>query len=427
MARLEAGGGSLSALLPAATEPLGPHDARRVRAWCHELARHHHRLDALLRPLLSKPLKAKDRDLHWLLELGLLQADENEATAPLIVDATVEAVAPLGKEWARGLVNAVLRRALREREALRDGLDEAARLSHPVWLLDMFKVDWPDAWQDLARADDERAPMTVRAAGDRQTCLDALADAGIAARAGERATTAVVLDAPVDVDRLPGFATGGTSVQDEAAQLAASLLAEAVEPGARLLDACAAPGGKTAHALQTGHFGEIVALDADAERLERVSATLVRLGRPDGARLVAADAAEVSTWWDGAPFDAVLLDAPCSGTGVIRRHPDIKLLRLASDVPTLVAAQARLLDALWGVLAPGGRLLYATCSVSKDENERQVTAFLARTPDARTLPLPPCAGAPRPVGEGAAPAAQIMTGESGADGFFYALLGREPT
>ena len=433
MARLESGGGSLSALLPDATAALGAHDARRVRAWCHELARRHHRLDGLLAPLLEKPLKAKDRDLHWLLELGLMQAldavgaereGDDRAAAPS-VDAAVGATAALGKPWARGLVNGVLRRALRERAALLAGLDEPARLSHPAWLLARLAADWPGTWRELARANDERAPMTLRVAGDRDAYRARLATAGIGAAPGTRAATALVLDAPVPVERLPGFDVGEASVQDESAQLAAAILADACPPGARLLDACAAPGGKTAHALETGRFGEALALDVDPARLERVAATLARIGRPDGARLVAADAADPDAWWDGAPFDAILLDAPCSGTGVVRRHPDIKLLRRESDVEALVALQARLLDALWTVLAPGGHLLYATCSVLADENERQVRRFLGRTPDAASAPLPPATGEPRELGPGAAaPGGQIPTGAEGSDGFWYALLRR---
>ena len=444
MARLESGGGSLSALLPDATAALGAHDARRVRAWCHELARRHHRLDALLAPLLGKPLKAKDRDVHWLLELGLMQAleavgadgatgsevggDGDDRAAAPTVDAAVGATAALGKPWARGLVNGVLRRALRERAALVANLDEPARLSHPAWLLTRLAADWPGTWRELARANDERAPMTLRVAGDRDAYRARLAAAGIGAAPGTRAATALVLDAPVPVEDLPGFDVGDASVQDESAQLAAAILADASPPGVRLLDACAAPGGKTAHALETGRFGELVALDVDPARLERVAATLARVGRPGGARLVAADAVDATAggaWWDGAPFDAILLDAPCSGTGVVRRHPDIKLLRRDSDVEALVALQARLLDALWTVLAPGGHLLYATCSVLADENERQVRRFLARTPDAASAALPPAAGEPRELGPGAAaPGGQIPTGADGSDGFWYALLRR---
>ena len=456
MARLESGGGSLATLLPEASARLGPHDARRVRAWCHELARHHHRLDALLRPLLARPLKAKDRDLHWLLELGLWQAlaaldgDRGDAApeaapdaaagaapdaanardglagAARAVDAAVGAAAALGKPWARGLLNAVLRRALAECETLAAALDASARLSHPDWLLRRLSEDWPGDWEALARANDERAPMTLRVAGEREAYRARLAAEGIDARPGARSASALVLGAPVAVERLPGFERGEASVQDESAQLAARLLADAAPAGARLLDACAAPGGKTAHAIETKRFGEIVALDVDAARLERVRSTLERIGGANAARLVAADAADPDAWWDGRSFDAILLDAPCSGTGVVRRHPDIKLLRRERDVEALAALQARLLDALWRTLAPGGHLLYATCSVLADENERQVTRFLLRTPTATSLALPAEAGRPRGLGEGSgAPGAQILTGEDDADGFWYALLRRD--
>ena len=440
MARLESGGGSLATLLPAVTGTLGPHDARRVRAWCHELCRRHHRLDALLGPLLAKPPRAKDRDVRWLLELGLWQALEASDGAPggsaVAVDAAVSAAAALGKPWARGLVNAVLRRALAERDALAADLDAPARLSHPGWLLDRLAADWPGDWEALVRANDERAPMTLRVAGDPEAYRGRLAAEGIAARPGARSGAALVLEAPVAVERLPGFARGEASVQDESAQLAARLLADASPPGTRLLDACAAPGGKTAHAIETGRFGEIVALDVDPARLARVGETLARIGRADAARLVAADAAEPGAWWDGRPFGAILLDAPCSGTGVVRRHPDIKLLRREDDIGALAALQARLLDALWETLAPGGHLLYATCSVLAEENERQTARFLARTPDAASVALPPEAGRARPLGEagaapdpdpGPAPGGQILTGEADSDGFWYALLRRDGT
>ena len=432
------GGGSLTRLLPAAQAALPAADRALLQAYAFGLARWSVQLGALLDALMERPLKAKDRDVRLLLELGLFQLLHTRTAEHAAVDATVAATRGLDKPWARGLVNAVLRNALRRREALLEGLDDAARLAHPEWLLDAFRSDWPERWREIASANNEQAPMTLRvnlAAGAREAYREALAAVDLvgtpfdgdeddgAAASGERTSpaptpAALVLDRPVPVGALPGFAEGRVSVQDGAAQLAVGYLAGAVAPGGRLLDACAAPGGKSAQALESGHFASLVALDRDATRLERVSESLARLGL-DGdagngprATLRAVDAADTDAWWDGTPFEAVLLDAPCTGTGVIRRHPDIKLLRRAGDVAALVAEQRRLLDALWPTLASGGAFLYATCSVLRAEGETQVADFLARHADAalvrerRVLP-----------GEG---------GHGSMDGFYHALLVRRP-
>ena len=416
--RMLDGGGSLTRLIPEAQATLPPAERSLLQAYAFGLARWSGQLSAVLATLLERPLKSRDRDVELLLCLGLFQLLHTRTPPHAAVDATVEAARALDKPWARGLVNGVLRTALRRGDALLEPLEEDARLSHPLWLLDRLREDWPERWRELAEAGNRQAPMTLRvnlARGGVSDCREALAAEGLAAVPLEpappaRAPAALVLERPVAVATLPGFEAGRLSVQDGAAQLAVEFLIEATRAGGRLLDACAAPGGKAAQALESGHFGALVALDKDAERLERVRETLARLGLDeDAVTLAARDATDTAAWWDGEPFDAVLLDAPCTGTGVIRRHPDIKLLRRESDVVALVAEQGRLLDALWSTLRPGGAMLYATCSVLRAEGETQMAAFLSRQPDA-TLRLE----------------RRVLTGESGMDGFYHALLERAP-
>jgi len=403
-------GGSLTRLVPEAQSTLPPADRALLQAYAFGLARWSGQLQGVLDALMERPLKAKDTDVRLLIQLGLFQLLHTRTPPHAAVDATVAATRALDKPWARGLVNAVLRNAIRRRDALLDGLDETARLAHPPWLLKRLVADWPNRWQEIVAANNLQAPMTLRVNLARVTRVDylrRLSEAGREAAPVDALPAALVLETPVPVDVLPGFAAGDVSVQDAGAQLAVAFLIEATAAGGRLLDACAAPGGKTAQALESGHFGEVVAIDRDAERLERVRETLVRVG-VEGTSLHAVDAADTAAWWDGTPFEAVLIDAPCTATGVIRRHPDIKLLRRATDVAALVAEQARLLDALWPTLGPGGALLYATCSVLREEGESQIAAFLARRSgvtlvhERRVLP-----------GEGAS-----------MDGFYHALLVR---
>jgi 16S rRNA (cytosine967-C5)-methyltransferase len=319
-------------------------------------------------------------------------------------------------------VNAVLRRFGREREAIVAAAmnEPAARWNHPAWWLERLRHDWPDDWQAIADADNMHPPMTLRV-NARRTSASAyvarLAAAGIEAHAG--AGQAVHLQQALPVARLPGFAEGDVSVQDAAAQRAAELLATpALAPGARVLDACAAPGGKTAHLLELADL-DVLAIDRDAERLTRVDATLARLGLR--ARTLAADAADPGAWWDGQPFDAILLDAPCSASGIVRRHPDVRWLRRASDIGALVATQARLLDALWPLLRPGGRLLYCTCSLFRAEGQEQIDAFLQRRRDAFIAASPPSPGhlLPLPDNRQTRPA---PVSSAAADGFFLTLI-----
>jgi 16S rRNA (cytosine967-C5)-methyltransferase len=341
------------------------------------------------------------------------------------VAAAVDAARDLGQPRAAGLVNAVLRRFLRERAECFAPVDARAtgRNAHPEWLVRALARAWAAQCEAVQRAGNAHPPLTLRVDGTRSSVaqqLAALAAAGIEATAVADVPTALTLAQPVPVERLPGFAEGVVSVQDASAQLAAHLLAP--RAGERVLDACAAPGGKSGALLElAGGPLELTALDIDAARLARVQDNLTRLGR--SARLVVADLAAPPDWAAGQ-FDAILIDAPCSGTGVIRRHPDIKLLRRANDIAPMAARQLALLRAAWALLRPGGRLLYCTCSILREENAAVVQAFLAGEPAARELPLP----APWPEAAGLHPAQpgwQRLPGEGGGDGFYYALLGHE--
>jgi 16S rRNA (cytosine967-C5)-methyltransferase len=412
-------GAALSRFLPEVAEP---RDRALAQDLCFGVLRWGPRLEAVAAQLLHRPLPGRDADVHCLILVGLYQMIHTRVPVHAAVAETVAAADRLDKPWARGLVNALLRRFQREGEALlaRVDRDEAVALAHPAWMLAAFRRDWPEDWRAIAAADNEHPPMCLRVnrlRGTRAACLDDFARRGLAAEAVPGVDSAVLLEHPVDVRALPGFAEGRLSVQDAAAQLAAALID--VQPGQQVLDLCAAPGGKTAHILETEpRLARLVAVDRDAERMGRVSENLGRLGL--AAELVCADAGAPDGWWDGAPFDRILLDAPCSATGVIRRHPDIKRLRRAEDIPALAREQRRLLDSAWPLLAPGGMLLYATCSIMHLENDRQIEDFLARHDDARERPI--AAGWGRPLTRGR----QILQGEGRMDGFFYACVEKAP-
>ena len=376
------------------------------------------RLEALAARLLKRPLKKNNRDLDALILLGLYQLLAMHTPAHAAVAATVEASRLLGKPDKAALVNALLRRFLRERESLLAEVDQdpALRWLFPDWLLTRLRADWPDDWEQIVAASNARPPMSLRVNRtrlDREDYAQRLTAAGLAAQPIDGCEMGLMLDQPCPTRDLPGFAEGLVSVQDGGAQLAAQLLD--ARPGQRVLDACAAPGGKTAAILErAGNDLDLVALDSDENRLQTVRATLDRLGL--SAQIVTGDASQTAGDWTTQPFDRVLLDVPCSATGVIRRHPDIKWLKRAEDIPALAAVQARMLDAIWPLLAPGGRLLYATCSLLADENHRQIEAFLARQPQARELPLVIDPGLVMPRGR------QLLPTPGGTDGFFYALI-----
>jgi 16S rRNA (cytosine967-C5)-methyltransferase len=411
-------GESLATVLPSALAHADPGERGLLQELCYGVCRWQPQLRFLLDRLLARPLAPGEQVLRGLLLVGLYQLWHLRVPEHAAVAETVAAARPLRKPWAAGLVNAVLRSALRRRaelEALIEA-DAEARAAHPRWLLDWLRRDWPDDWPAIVAANNVRPPFTLRINRlrlDREAYRQRLATAGY--DAGPAAVeTALTLSTPTDPAILPGFAEGWVSVQDAGAQLAASLLV--VRPGQRVLDACAAPGGKTGHLLECVPDLDLTALDCDAGRLERVRDTLTRLRL--NARLLAGDARRPADWWDGALYDRILLDAPCSATGVIRRHPDIKLLRRESDIAALAERQQALLTGLWPLLRPGGRLLYVTCSVLRAENERVVAAFLATHPDAHEQPI--VVGWGRVLSHGR----QILPGESGMDGFYYAVLGK---
>lgn len=413
-------GESLATVLPSALAHADPGERGLLQELCYGVCRWQPQLRFLLDRLLARPLAPGEQVIRGLLLAGLYQLWHLRVPEHAAVAETVAAVRPLRKPWAAGLVNAVLRSALRRRaelEALIEA-DAEARAAHPRWLLDWLRRDWPDDWPAIVAANNVRPPFTLRINRlrlDREAYRQRLAagyDAGPAA-----VETALTLSTPTDPAILPGFAEGWVSVQDAGAQLAASLLA--ARPGQRVLDACAAPGGKTGHLLECVPDLDLTALDCDAGRLERVRDTLTRLRL--NARLLAGDARRPMDWWDGALYDRILLDAPCSATGVIRRHPDIKLLRRESDVAALAERQQALLTELWPLLRPGGRLLYVTCSVLRAENERVVAAFLAAHPDAHEQPIVAGWGCALSHGR------QILPGEGGMDGFYYAALRRRTT
>ncbi|MET0892849.1 MAG: 16S rRNA (cytosine(967)-C(5))-methyltransferase RsmB [Pseudoxanthomonas sp.] len=399
--------GELATALPQLPDP---RDRALLEAICFSALRQRARYDAALKNWLQRPLTAKDGELRALLLAGFAQIDAMGLPPHAALSATVEAGRALGRPHQAGMVNAVLRRAQRE------GFPESSpATAWPVWLRNKINLDWGDHAHAIFEASAHAAPLWLRVnpgKGTREAYAARLQAEGIQSLYEPGLVDALRIDAPVSVSALPGFANGHASVQDGSAQQVADALA--LSPGARVLDACAAPGGKAAHLLERDPSVRLLALDVDARRLNRVRETLTRVGV--SAEFRAADAADTSTWWDGEAFDAVLLDAPCSATGIVRRQPDVLLHRRPEDVVALTALQARLLDATWQTLRAGGVVLYATCSILKDENERQVAAFLARTPDARAEPLDAA------YGHQAGPGRQRLPGEQGMDGFFYARL-----
>lgn len=406
-----AGKESLSDTLPAALGLVASADRGLLQALAFTTCRHALFYRRLLAPLVQRPPQPL---VESLLLLGLAQLRDLRIPDHAALSETVEAARELGQERATGLINAVLRRYLRERDALEAAAAPAAH-AHPDWLKARLEADWgPEEAAALMTANNQEGPLTLRVNARQQSrdgYLAELAAEGLTATPCTWSPVGLRVDGVGDVRTLPGFAAGRVSVQDEAAQFAAPLLQGG--PGMRVLDACAAPGGKTAHLLEETPGITLTALDIAPERCARIDENLARL-QLDGARVLAADAARPDAWWDGQPFDRILLDAPCTATGVIRRHPDIKLLRRPGDVQQTAQQQARLLEALWPLLARGGILLYATCSLLKDENENQIASFLAKTPDAREDTLEADWGQPRPHGR------QLLTGNT--DGFFYARL-----
>ncbi|WP_028695849.1 16S rRNA (cytosine(967)-C(5))-methyltransferase RsmB [Pseudomonas cremoricolorata] len=418
LAAVLSGKASLNSALPAQLDKVEERDRGLTQDLAFGTARWQPRLELLAAQLLQKPFKAADADVQALLLVGLYQLFYTRIPAHAALGETVGCADKLKKPWAKSLLNAVLRRAQREGEALLANMqrDPVVRTAHPRWLQKQLKAFWPEQWEAICAANNAHPPMILRVNRrhhSRDAYLALLDQAGIGASACRYSRDGIVLDTPCDVRGLPGFAEGWISVQDEAAQLSADLLELA--PGQRVLDACCAPGGKTCHLLEAEPgLAQMVAIDLEAKRLTRVRENLARLQLD--AQLIACDARDTASWWDGTPFQRILLDAPCSATGVIRRHPDIKLTRQADDIPALASLQGELLDALWPTLEVGGMLLYATCSSLPTENTEVIAAFLSRTPGARELDLATEAGLRQPHGR------QLLAQEGGHDGFYYAKL-----
>ena len=411
-------GESLTEVFQHATlQNLSVRDQAWVRHVCFGAVRWHGRLGAILRELLDKPIKASDKDIECLLRLGLYQIIYQRTPDHAAVSETVEASRALKKAWAGSLVNGVLRRFLREQATVLAKVDqiESAQYSFPTWLADQIKHAWPQDWQAIMQASNEHPPLSLRVNGllaTREQYLERLKQQQIQAEPIASTELGIHLPEALAVTELPDFAQGSVSVQDAAAQQAAVLLAP--QATMRVLDACAAPGGKTCHLLERYPQIELVALDNSAKRIKQVYENLTRLNL--AATVKVADAVDLAAWWDGQTFERILLDAPCSATGVIRRHPDIKLLRKKTDIATLQQQQATLLQALWQVLKQGGLLLYATCSILPEENNLQIEQFLKTQPDARAKAIKATWGRELSVGR------QILPGEQGMDGFYYALL-----
>ncbi len=423
VARILREGVTLDAALKDALAAVDPKLGPPVRSLSYGAVRGYFRHEAILVRLSSKPVRSLDFLVRALLSVALYELEDDRTPQYAVVDAAVQTAKTTDAARAGGLINALLRRYLRERQSLDADIarNPATRHASPVWLADRLRADWPVRWTQLLAAGDVQPPMWLRVNprhGTAEEYVARLRSAGIGARAEAGVPQAVCLDAPCDVHDLPGFAEGLVSVQDLGAQCVAFPLGLAA--GHRVLDACAAPGGKTALiAEREPNLSKLVAVDVDPQRLLRVGENLRRGSL--SAELVSGDAGAPDSWWDGVPFDRILLDAPCSALGVIRRHPDIRLRKSPSDIDKLPQLQAGLLKAAWRLLRPEGRLVYVTCTVTRSENRDLIGAFLGSTPDALCLPAEQWEGWPG-FGEADEFGRQILPGEAGADGFYYAAL-----
>ncbi|MDN3697438.1 16S rRNA (cytosine(967)-C(5))-methyltransferase RsmB [Vibrio cortegadensis] len=405
-------GHSLSHALPAAQKTIKPRDHALLQEICYGALRYLPRLETIANELMDNSLKGKKRVFHHLILVGIYQLSFMRIPAHAAVGETVEGTVTLRGPSLRGLINAVLRSYLREQ----DRLDElavshnAGKYCHPSWILKMLQESYPEQWESIVEANNSKAPMWLRVNRQHHTRDEYLAllnSENIECTPHPQAEDALKLTSPCDVTLLPGFTKGWVSVQDAAAQLSVDYLAP--QDGELILDCCAAPGGKTAHILERTKNTEVVAIDCDDRRLDRVYDNLQRLQLR--ADVICGDARYPEEWWQGDQFDRILLDAPCSATGVIRRHPDIKWLRRASDIEALALLQSEIMDAMWRELKPGGTMVYATCSITPQENSQQVKDFLARTDNAQLV-----------GSEVENPGRQILPGEDDMDGFYYAVL-----
>jgi 16S rRNA (cytosine967-C5)-methyltransferase len=412
-------GYSLSESLPKAlTQIAEPRDQALVQTICYGVCRRYFFLNAILDNLMATQLKSKDHDILALLLVGLYQLTDLRIPNYAAVGETVAAAMDFQKSWAKNLINGVLRNYQRSADELQKKAEEnpSALYSHPDWIIGKIKKYWPQQWQEILLANNEHPPFMLRVNQQRISREDYLLELkkiNIEATSIPETESGILLSAATHVENLPGFAAGNVSVQDGAAQLAAELLMLA--PEQRVLDACAAPGGKTAHIAELQpQLKELIALDRDEKRLVSVTENLERLQLT--ATCICSDAADTKNWWDENLFDRILLDAPCSASGVIRRHPDIKLLRRPEDIENLVKEQWRLLTALWPLLKTDGILVYSTCSIFPQENEKLLQRFLSEYTDAKEIPIEQAIGEKTIVGQ------QILPGMHGMDGFYYARL-----
>jgi len=416
---------SLTTALELSRSVVAPRDIGLLYEISFGVMRHYYQLSHLARLLLSKNLKPRDKDIFALILVGLYQLIYMRIPNHAALNETVSGTKSLSKPWARGLVNALLRRYLRESEDLLSKVKSkpGAESEMPEWLSTRLSKAWPKLWQEIKQASQSHPPMSLRvnrASLDRDAYLSLLAEAGISAKIIDATPAGLQLETPVNVDKLPNFEQGKVSVQDAAAQLACELLAPLA--GDRVLDACAAPGGKTAALLEYAAANknkiEVLAWDNSEQRLQRLTDGLLRLGHT--AKVACVDVSDAKAVAEQGEFERILLDAPCSATGVIRRHPDIKLLRRETDIVSLVKTQSAMLDALWATLKPNGYFLYATCSILPEENTLQIQAFLARQTDAVEIVINSNWGMAQQVGR------QILPGQQDMDGFYYALLKKAP-
>jgi len=412
---------SLLYLLNEAVAPFEPQDARLLKALCFGTLRESLSLDAVVKRYMDKPLKVKDADIQAALLIGAYQLLHTNVADHAAINETVALAKKLKKPWASKLINGVLRTIQREgAPSFSPTSWQPASTKHPTWLIDRWRAQWGDDHaRDIVAANNLRAPMTLRINEQKTSRGDyskLLTNAGIEHRLGQLSPSAITLSAPADVNDLPLWHEGGVSVQDEAAQLSAHILKHL--PGCITVDACAAPGGKTCHWLELKPNLDHTAIELEAGRSERIHENLKRLELK--AKVKVADTSNLAAWWDGTPIDLMLLDAPCSATGVIRRHPDIRLLRDAKQLHELTQIQSSILNSVWPTIKEGGYLLYATCSTLKDENENAVASFLAKAEDAINIALEYTGDAPTEYG------VQFLPQPDGHDGFYYALIQKRP-
>lgn len=408
--------GSLRSLMANTQMQVEDTERALLQQLCYGTARNFPKLYTLADALLDRPIRKLDPDVLALIMVGLYQLSETRIPDHAAISETVDAAHDLGLRRVSGLVNAVLRRFTREQEHVLDTLEAqpSFQFNHPEWFIGKLKHNWPDHWESILAQNNLQPPMCIRVNTQRvsrETYIGMLESENINALPGAFSDVAIYLTEAVPVTNLPGFMEGLFSVQDEAAQLSCQLVDP--QPEERILDACAAPGGKLCHLLEHQPKAIIQALELDQRRAARITENLTRL-KLDAA-LKVGDAAE-QNWWDGSLYDKILLDAPCSATGVIRRNPDIKMLRQGEDIHTQAKLQMRILENLWTMLKPGGTLVYATCSIFSQENERIIERFVAEHDDASEIPVDAPWGVARPFGR------QLFPQENGHDGFYYAKL-----